>query len=114
MLDTVMKGLVFMLFQAFEYVSAMFSISDSVYGAIFFLLTGLHGVHVIVGIVFLFAYLAVTLGQNFVRDIYWDKVRLSTLLSLGVAPLTAFRFNFWTHRVGFDGAAWYWHFVDVV
>lgn len=94
MLDTVMKGLVFMLFQAFEYVSSMFSIADSVYGAIFFLLTGLHGVHVIVGIVFLFAYLAVTLAQDFVRDVYWDKVRLTALLALGVVPLTAFRFNF--------------------
>ena len=94
MLDTVLKGLVFMLFQAFEYISSMFTISDSVYGAVFFLLTGLHGIHVILGVIFLFGFLIVTLGQNFLRDFYWTSVRLPSIVISSLTPLTAFRFNF--------------------
>jgi len=52
---TVVYGLIFLFCQYFEYTHLSFNISDSVYGSIFFLLTGFHGFHVIVGLIFLFS-----------------------------------------------------------
>ena len=76
----------FIYFQGMEYVSSNFNISDSVYGSVFYMLTGFHGFHVIVGSIFLYVCL--------LR--FW-----------------ALHFRS-THHVGFEAAAWYWHFVDVV
>jgi cytochrome c oxidase subunit 3 len=50
LLDCVVRGFIFLLFQACEYTQALFSINDSVYGGIFYALTGLHGFHVLVGV----------------------------------------------------------------
>ena len=83
---TLILAATFTGFQAFEYVSASFTISDSVYGCCFYLLTGLHGAHVIVGTLFL--------GVCLVRS------RLSELRP--------------DHHLGFELAALYWHFVDFV
>lgn len=94
--DTVLRGFVFLFFQAYEYITSLFTVSDSVYGGTFFALTGLHGFHVFVGVMFLFTFVLVefhTSGDDFSEDL--------------AEPL-------WAHRVAFDGAAWYWHFVDVV
>nr|QFG71645.1 cytochrome oxidase subunit 3 [Oribatula sp. XFX] len=83
---TITLGLIFSTFQAFEYMEAPFSISDASFGSSFFMATGFHGLHVIIGSVFL-------------------------LISLN-------RFNKMintaNHIIGFECAAWYWHFVDVV
>lgn len=49
-----MLGIYFLLLQAFEYYTASFRISDSVYGSTFFMATGFHGFHVIIGTLFLF------------------------------------------------------------
>jgi len=76
----------FTALQAFEYVNAPFTISDSVYGSTFYMATGFHGFHVFIGTCFL----AVCLGR-----------------------LVANQFTK-THHFGFEAAAWYWHFVDVV
>lgn len=76
----------FMFFQFKEYVSAPFDISDGIYGSIFFFSTGFHGIHVLVGTIFIFV--------CFLRYINYH-------------------FTPW-HHVGFEGATWYWHFVDVV
>lgn len=82
----ILLGLFFILLQGFEYFTAPFNISDSVYGSIFFGLTGLHGLHVIIGVIFLsVCYYRIYLGQ------FTGKQYL-----------------------GFDFAAWYWHFVDVI
>jgi cytochrome c oxidase subunit 3 len=83
---TIGLALIFTALQAFEYLTASFTISDSVYGSCFYLLTGLHGAHVIVGTLFL----AVTLV----------RAHLSQLRP--------------SHHLGFELAALYWHFVDVV
>nr|YP_007474873.1 cytochrome c oxidase subunit III [Phyxioschema suthepium]AFC77861.1 cytochrome c oxidase subunit III [Phyxioschema suthepium] len=79
-------GVYFLGLQGFEYWSAMFGISDSVFGSVFFMATGFHGFHVVVGFLFLFV--------MWVRG--W-KVHF-----------------FENHHFGFEAAAWYWHFVDVV
>nr|AOY40051.1 cytochrome c oxidase subunit 3 [Scolytinae sp. BMNH 1040341] len=83
---TVFLGLYFSILQGFEYVEAPFSIADSVYGSTFFMTTGLHGLHVIVGSTFLLVCL-IRLYKNHFSS---------------------------THHFGFEAAAWYWHFVDVV
>nr|YP_009164831.1 cytochrome c oxidase subunit III [Tityus serrulatus]AKU46807.1 cytochrome c oxidase subunit III [Tityus serrulatus] len=81
---TLFLGFYFSLLQGFEYFEAAFGISDSVYGSTFFVSTGFHGLHVLIGSTFL----VVCLGR---------------LVFL----------HFW-HHFGFEAAAWYWHFVDVV
>lgn len=86
LLLTIILGICFLFCQYLEYNYANFSISDSVFGSIFYLLTGFHGFHVLMG--------AALLSVSFIR---------------------AFLYHFSaTHHVGFEAAAWYWHFVDVV
>nr|ALO76854.1 cytochrome c oxidase subunit 3 [Timarcha goettingensis] len=83
---TVILGVNFSILQAYEYIEASFSIADSIYGSIFFMATGFHGLHVLIGTTFL----TICLIRHF-------KIHFSTL-----------------HHFGFEAAAWYWHFVDVV
>nr|UZZ43875.1 cytochrome c oxidase subunit III [Dipseudopsis sp. XG-2021] len=83
---TILLGLYFTYFQAIEYQKASFSMADSIYGSSLFLTTGFHGIHVIIGTSFLTCCL----------------IRLN---------LNHFSSN---HHFGFEAAAWYWHFVDVV
>lgn len=83
---TVVLGLYFTALQAIEYYEARFSIADSAYGSTFFIATGFHGLHVIVGTTFL----------------------IVCLLRLAKSEFRA------KHHFGFEAAAWYWHFVDVV
>nr|UKA77685.1 cytochrome c oxidase subunit III [Platydemus manokwari] len=84
---TVFYGLLFLDFQLEEYIFTHFSINSSVYGSVFFLLTGFHGFHVIVGLIFLFYWF---LRFNFLVEFSSDQ------------------------HVSFEITAWYWHFVDVV
>ena len=86
LLLTVGLGIIFTIFQAYEYSSASFTISDGIYGSTFFMTTGFHGFHVIIGSIFLLVCA--------IRNIYYNFSR--------------------THHFGFESAAWYWHFVDVV
>lgn len=95
--DMVVRGSVFLFFQAYEYSTSLFTISDSVYGGAFFALTGLHGVHVLLGVLFMAA---------FVFD-YDDRAEYR---ADGLTTFASATF----HRVGWECAAWYWHFVDVV
>ena len=83
---TIFLGAYFLVMQYLEYEEAQFSLADGVYGSTFFMATGFHGMHVLVGTTFLFyVFLNLLLGK---------------LL-----------FN---HHFSFEAAAWYWHFVDVV
>lgn len=83
---TVTLGIYFTILQGYEYIEAPFTIADSVYGATFFVATGFHGLHVIIGTTFLLTCLLRQLKMHFSSY----------------------------HHFGFEAAAWYWHFVDVV
>jgi len=83
---TVALAIVFTMLQAFEYISANFTITDGIYGSTFFLATGFHGFHVLIGTVFL----TVCLCRLFINHFSVE------------------------HHFGFEAAAFYWHFVDVV
>jgi len=86
LLLTVILGMMFTTLQVIEYMEAGFAFSGSLYGATFFMATGFHGAHVIIGTVFL-------------------AICLFRLMAGGFTPQKHF---------GFEAAAWYWHFVDVV
>lgn len=86
LLLTVSLGRYFTYLQMGEYLVAPFTIADSVYGSTFFVATGFHGAHVIIGTTFLIVCLLRTAIYHFSSS----------------------------HHFGFEAAAWYWHFVDVV
>jgi cytochrome c oxidase subunit III len=83
---TVVLGILFSCVQVYEYVHAPFAFKDSIYGATFFMATGFHGFHVFVGTIFLLVCLIRALRGDFTPQKHF----------------------------GFEAAAWYWHFVDVV
>lgn len=83
---TVILGALFTVCQVFEYGHAAFNFSGHIYGATFFMATGFHGAHVLIGTIFLAVCLFRTLAGHFTSK----------------------------QHFGFEAAAWYWHFVDVV
>jgi len=83
---TIILGLVFIILQGLEYYESTFNLQDGVYPSAFFMLTGLHGCHVIVGVSFLFFCFLSLLYNHFLIN----------------------------HYLRFVFAVWYWHFVDVV
>nr|YP_008378936.1 cytochrome c oxidase subunit 3 [Cercopithecus albogularis]AGM47430.1 cytochrome c oxidase subunit 3 [Cercopithecus albogularis] len=86
LLITTLLGIYFTMLQISEYFEAPFTISDGIYGSTFFIATGFHGLHVIIGSTFLLICLIRQLLYHFTSS----------------------------HHFGFEAAAWYWHFVDVV
>lgn len=83
---TIILGIYFTILQAYEYLEAPFTIADCVYGSTFFIATGFHGLHVLIGTTFLLICLIRHINNHFSKS----------------------------HHFGFEAAAWYWHFVDVV
>jgi cytochrome c oxidase subunit 3 len=87
---TILLGAIFMGFQAYEYMHAYsdlnLKLTSGIYGSTFFMLTGFHGFHVTLGAIMLSVILYRVLKGHFTPE----------------------------HHFGFEGAAWYWHFVDVV
>ena len=83
---TILLGIAFTTLQAVEYAHAGFSFSGGIYGSTFFMATGFHGFHVIVGTIFLTVCFFRARAGHFKPE----------------------------HHFGFEAAAWYWHFVDVV
>ncbi len=83
---TVLLGFTFTCLQAFEYHHAAFSFNQGIYAANFYMATGFHGLHVIIGTLFL--------------AVCWFRARKGQLSPEG--------------HLGLEFAAWYWHFVDVV
>ena len=87
---TIALGILFLGLQAYEYVHAYselgLKLSSGIYGSTFYLLTGFHGFHVTVGTIMLIVIFFRCIKGHFRPD----------------------------HHFGFEGVAWYWHFVDVV
>ena len=87
---TILLGAIFMGFQAYEYMHAYselnLKLTSGIYGSTFFMLTGFHGFHVTMGAIMLSVVLYRVMKGHFTAD----------------------------HHFAFEGAAWYWHFVDVV
>nr|ALJ93771.1 cytochrome c oxidase subunit III [Megachile strupigera] len=83
---TIMLGMIFSFIQYIEYYEAPFSINDSTFSSIFFLMTGFHGLHVFIGIIF--------------------------LLTCFIRMLMNHFSNY--HHFNFESSSWYWHFVDVI
>ena len=79
-------ALIFTALQGLEYFEAPFTIADGIYGTTFFIATGFHGLHVIIGTIFLTVCLIRLIKYHFTKH----------------------------HHFGFEAAAWYFHFVDVV
>ena len=83
---TVLLGVVFLCFQVFEYAHATFGFTEGIYPSTFYMATGFHGFHVFIGTVFLCVCLLRAMKKHFTPE----------------------------RHFGFEAAAWYWHFVDVV
>jgi len=83
---TIILAIIFTALQGFEYLNAPFTISDSVYGSCFYMATGFHGFHFFIGTCCLLVCTVRLVWHHFTRE----------------------------HHFGFEAAAWYWHFVDVV
>lgn len=83
---TIVLGVVFTGFQVYEYVHASFGFTEGVYSSAFYMATGFHGFHVLVGTIFLIVCYFRAKKGHFTKDSHF----------------------------GFEAAAWYWHFVDVV
>ena len=87
---TIALGMTFLGFQAYEYSHAYsefnLKLTTGAYGTTFFMLTGFHGFHVTVGTLMLIVILGRSIAGHFTPE----------------------------HHFGFEGVAWYWHFVDVV
>nr|QFI35937.1 cytochrome c oxidase subunit III [Mileewa albovittata] len=86
MVLTISLGMYFSLLQMYEYIESPFCISDSIYGSSFFMSTGFHGLHVIIGTIF------IIVSSLRIMNLHFSK----------------------HHHMGFEASAWYWHFVDVV
>jgi len=87
---TIVLGLSFLFFQAFEYTEAYrhlhLTLHSGIYGTTFFMLTGFHGAHVTIGLTMLSVILYRCIKGDFLPE----------------------------HHFGFEAVSWYWHFVDVV
>jgi len=90
LLATVVLGFTFLGFQVYEYYHAYhelnLTLGSGIYGSTFFMLTGFHGFHVTLGAIMLTVIMFRCMKGHFTPD----------------------------HHFGFEGVAWYWHFVDVV
>lgn len=86
LLATIILALFFTLLQRYEYIHAPFNISDGIYGSTFYMITGLHGSHVIIGSIFLLICFYRLIQHHFTKKVH----------------------------VGFESGSWYWHFVDIV
>lgn len=83
---TLLLRLIFSLIQIYEYNQAPFTIADSIFGSIFFITTGFHGIHVFIGSSFLLVCLIRLIKRHFSKN----------------------------RHFGYEAAIWYWHFVDIV
>ena len=86
LIATIILGFYFLAIQRWEYTHRSFNIADSIYGTLFFVTTGFHGLHVFIGVTFI----TICTARLYVHQL---------------SP---------HHHFGLEAAAWYWHFVDIV
>ena len=86
LIATILLAIAFTSLQGYEYVNAGFTIADSAYGSTFFIATGFHGLHVLIGTIFLLVSLFRIISYHFTDH----------------------------HHVGLEVSILYWHFVDIV
>nr|QBZ38204.1 cytochrome c oxidase subunit III [Mahmutkashgaria sulcatus] len=86
LLTTILLGIYFSILQWWEYLNSTFTIADSTFGSTFFLTTGFHGIHVIIGTIF---------------------------ITTALESITNLKSNTLNH-LSLELSAWYWHFVDVI
>nr|AKM69970.1 cytochrome oxidase subunit III [Thripsaphis sp. YW-2015] len=86
LLLTIILSVYFLYLQKIEYNEATFTFSDSIFGSSFYMATGFHGLHVIIGTLF---------------------------LTLNLMRMLKMHFSF-LHHISFELAAWYWHFIDII
>jgi len=79
-------GFMFLAIQFGEYIAAPFGIDDGIFGSLFFFITGFHGAHVCIGLIFVF--------------VQYYRINIGSVTR--------------NHHLGFDFAIWYWHFVDII
>lgn len=84
--STIILSIYFLILQIIEYKQATFTFSDSIFGSSFYIATGFHGLHVIIGTLFLIT--------NLIR---FYKIEISFI-----------------HHIRFEISAWYWHFIDII
>uniref|UniRef100_A0AB39AH77 Cytochrome c oxidase subunit 3 n=1 Tax=Uroleucon sp. TaxID=2939227 RepID=A0AB39AH77_9HEMI len=83
---TIILSIYFLMLQILEYNQATFTFSDSIFGSSFFMATGFHGLHVIIGTIFL-------------------MINLLRIMKMHFSYI---------HHISFELAAWYWHFIDII
>ena len=83
---TILLGIYFTILQIIEYSNSFFCFNDRIYSSIFFIATGFHGLHVLIGSIFLL-------------------ISLYRILNIHFSNI---------HNINFELAIWYWHFVDVI
>nr|AKM70136.1 cytochrome oxidase subunit III [Greenidea kuwanai] len=83
---TIILSIYFLILQMIEYKEATFTFSDSIFGSSFYMATGFHGMHVLIGTIF---------------------------LMLNLMRMKNFHISF-IHHISFELAAWYWHFIDII
>nr|YP_010175320.1 cytochrome c oxidase subunit III [Neotoxoptera formosana]QSL98439.1 cytochrome c oxidase subunit III [Neotoxoptera formosana] len=83
---TIILSIYFLMLQMLEYNQATFTFSDSIFGSSFYMATGFHGLHVIIGTIFLI-------------------INLLRMFKLHFSHI---------HHISFELAAWYWHFIDII
>nr|YP_009938255.1 cytochrome c oxidase subunit III [Hyalopterus pruni]QNU07674.1 cytochrome c oxidase subunit III [Hyalopterus pruni] len=83
---TIILSMYFLMLQILEYKQATFTFSDSIFGSSFYMATGFHGLHVMIGTIFLI-------------------INLMRMIKL--------HFSF-IHHISFELSAWYWHFIDII
>lgn len=129
----ILLGIVFLCCQVLEYkYGIIFSWKENIYGSTFFVITGFHGFHVTIGTIFLI-FCLVRLYFNAFQSLYflriqpkisalynflgWKKIHFH-LTNNSVSPIEKLNENSLIltkeQHLGFEAAAWYWHFVDVV
>jgi cytochrome c oxidase subunit 3 len=86
LITTMFFGILFLMVQLIEYTYLPFGMSDSIFGSLFYFITGFHGLHVLIGLLFIYVQFNRLNKGDFTRN----------------------------HHLGLDLAIWYWHFVDII